>query len=81
MTAFEFRRITLHCNGRHCGQYFQGEEGIRPTSGETLAAVRKRAAEAGWTHVRGSYSRRSDWDYCPEHKPEGGGDAQARPVG
>lgn len=71
MTAFEFRRVELSCNhlDPYCHQRFQGEEGIPPTSGESRAAVRKRAAKAGWTTVRSSYGRRADRDYCPGHKP------------
>lgn len=69
MTAFEFRRVRLTCNHPYCHQHFQGEEGIPPTSGESRAAVRKRAAKAGWSAVRSNYGRRADRDYCPEHKP------------
>ena len=70
MSAFEFRRVQLACNHRGCYQSFDGEEGIPPTSGETRAAVRKRAAKAGWTTVRSNYGRRADRDFYPEHKPE-----------
>jgi hypothetical protein len=70
VTAFEFRRVQLTCNHPgDCFQLFEGEEGIPPTSGETRAALRKRAAKAGWTHVRSPLGRRYDHDYCPEHKP------------
>lgn len=69
MTAFEWNQIELICNGGGCGQRFEGERGLRPTSGETRAAVRKRAVKAGWTHVRGKFGRSSDRDFCPEHKP------------
>lgn len=71
MTAFEYRRVELSCNhlDPYCHQHFQGEEGIPPTSGESRAAVRKRAARAGWTVVRSNYGRRADRDYCPAHKP------------
>jgi hypothetical protein len=71
VTAFEFRRVQLACNHRDpgCHQFFDGEEGIPPTSGESRAAVRKRAAKAGWTVVRSNWGRRADRDYCPEHKP------------
>lgn len=69
MTAFEWRQVELACNGGGCGRHFAGERGLRPTSGETPAAVRKRAAKAGWTTVRGNYGRRADRDYCPDHKP------------
>ena len=69
MTAFEWRRVRLTCNGPRCFKFFNGEEGIPPTSGESRAAVRKRAAEDGWTHVRSNWGRRADYDYCPEHKP------------
>jgi hypothetical protein len=70
VSAFEFRRVQLVCNAGGCFQIFQGEEGIPPTSGETRAAVRKRAAKAGWTHVRRERTPRwSDRDFCPEHKP------------
>jgi hypothetical protein len=70
VTAFEFRRCQLTCNyPRDCFQFFDGEEGIPPTSGETRAALRKRAAKAGWTHVRSNLGWRYDRDYCPEHKP------------
>jgi hypothetical protein len=80
MTAFEFRRVQLTCNHPHCFQRFDGEEGIPPTSGESHAALRKRAAKAGWTHVRKERTpRRYDRDFCPEHKPaeaDGQGDSQ-----
>lgn len=71
MSAFEFRRVELTCNYRdpYCHQHFQGKEGIPPTSGETRAAVRKRAAKAGWTHERSRLGRPYDKDYCPDHKP------------
>jgi hypothetical protein len=77
VTAFEFRRVRLTCNGIACFQLFQGEDGIPPTSGETRAALRKRAAKAGWTYVRSPSGRRYDRDYCPEHKP---GEAEAAPA-
>lgn len=69
MSAFEWSQVELSCNAGRCGARFEGERGLQPTSGETLAAVRKRAAEAGWTHVRGKFSRRADRDFCPDHKP------------
>jgi hypothetical protein len=69
MTAWEWRRCELTCNQPRCGEQFQGEEGIPPTSGESRAALRKRAAKAGWTHVRSDWRRSADRDYCPEHKP------------
>jgi hypothetical protein len=70
VTAFEFRKVDLTCNHPGgCRQHFQGEEGIPPTSGESRAAVRKRAAKAGWTVVRSNWGRRADRDYCPLHKP------------
>jgi hypothetical protein len=69
VTAFEWSQVELTCNGGRCGQQFEGERGLRPTSGETPAAVRKRAARAGWTHVRGKFGRRADRDFCPAHKP------------
>lgn len=69
MSAYEYRRVELNCNHPGCYRPFHGEEGIPPTSGESRAAVRKRAAKAGWTHVRGNWGRRADRDYCPEHKP------------
>jgi hypothetical protein len=69
VTAFEFRRCELTCNHPRCGQFFHGEEGIPPSSGESRAVLRKRAAKAGWTHVRSDWGRRGDRDYCPEHKP------------
>ena len=76
MTVFEFRRCQLTCDDPRCFHFFQGEEGIPPTSGETRAALRKRAAKEGWTHVRSNWGRQADRDYCPEHKPaEAGGEA------
>jgi hypothetical protein len=69
VSAFEWSQVELSCNGGGCGQRFEGARGLRPTSGETRAAVRKRAARAGWTTVRGNYSRRADRDFCPDHKP------------
>jgi hypothetical protein len=69
VSAFEFRRVQLTCDQRCCHERFRGEEGIPPTSGESRAAVRKRAAKAGWTTVRSNYGRRADSDYCPQHKP------------
>jgi len=69
VTAFEWSQVELTCNGGRCGQRFEGERGLRPTSGETRAAVRKRAAKAGWTHVRGKFGHRADRDFCPDHKP------------
>jgi hypothetical protein len=74
VTAFVFTRCELTCNHPGCRQNLQGEEGIPPTSGESRAALRKRAAKAAWTHVRGNYGRRADKDYCPEHKPQETGD-------
>lgn len=71
MTAFEFRRVELICNhlAPYCHRAFQGEEGIPPASGESRAAVRRRAAKAGWTTVRSRYGPRAHRDYCPDHKP------------
>jgi hypothetical protein len=69
VTAYEFRRYELTCDGGGCHQRIVGETGIPPTSGESRAALRKRAAKAGWTHVRSNWGRRADRDYCPEHKP------------
>jgi hypothetical protein len=69
VSAFEYRRVQLICDQRRCYQFFQGEEGIPPSSGESRAAVRRRAAKAGWTHVRSNWGRRADHDYCPDHKP------------
>lgn len=69
MTAYVYSRCELVCNHPRCGQQFQGAEGIPPTSGESRAALRKRAVKAGWTHVRHDWGRRADRDYCPEHKP------------
>ncbi|HEY2090154.1 MAG TPA: hypothetical protein VGH54_29550 [Mycobacterium sp.] len=66
MTAFEHRYYVLNCNGdqHRCRAEFRGD------LGETRAAVRKRAAKAGWTHVHPDRHPRSwDKDYCPEHKP------------
>jgi len=69
VTAFEWSQVELTCNGGRCGQRFEGERGLRPTSGETRAAVRKRAAKEGWTHVRGKFGNRTGRDFCPDHKP------------
>lgn len=70
MTAFEWTQVELVCNGGRCYERFEGERGLRPTSGETRARVRERAAEAGWTHVRGKFGRPSDRDFCPLHNPD-----------
>jgi hypothetical protein len=71
VTAYEWTQVDLQCNASRCYERFEGERGLRPTSGETRAAVRKRAAKAGWTFVRSKLGRRHDGrDFCPEHKPE-----------
>jgi hypothetical protein len=71
VTAWEWSQVDLTCDVRGCGRRFEGERGLRPTSGETVAMVRKRAARSGWTLVRKKIGRRNyDRDYCPDHKPE-----------
>lgn len=69
MTAYEWSQVELQCNAPRCYERFTGERGLRPTSGETRAALRERAVKAGWTVVRSDWGRRADRDYCPEHKP------------
>jgi hypothetical protein len=69
VTAYEWSQAELQCNAPRCYERFTGERGLRPTSGETPAAVRKRAGKAGWTHVRSNWRRQGDRDYCPLHKP------------
>lgn len=74
MTAFQRTQVDLTCDALRCYARFEGEQGIRPTSGETTAMVRRRAAEAGWTLVRKKIGRHNyDRDYCPDHKPAGEG--------
>jgi hypothetical protein len=71
VTAFEWTQTELLCDAPGCYERFTGERGLRPTSGETRAALRKRAAGEGWTFVRSKLGRRYDGrDFCPEHKPE-----------
>jgi hypothetical protein len=70
VTAYEWTQVELLCDAPGCYKRFEGERGLRPTSGETRAAVRKRAAKAGWTFVRSKLGRRHDGrDFCPGHKP------------
>ena len=70
MTAYEWSQVELQCNAPACYERFTGERGLRPTSGETRAALRKRAAGEGWTYVRSKLGRRYDGrDFCPGHKP------------
>jgi hypothetical protein len=76
MSAYEWTQVVLECNARPplCREIFEGERGLRPTSGETAAMVRKRAARSGWTLVRKKIGRHNyDQDYCPAHKPEESG--------
>jgi hypothetical protein len=65
VTAYEHRSYWLSCNGDEyrCGQRLDS------IPGEGLAALRKRAAKAGWARVRNRLGRKYDKDYCPEHKP------------
>jgi len=65
VTAYEHRTYWLYCNGdeSRCGRTLDSEPG------EGLAALRKRAAKAGWTRVRSRLGRKYDKDYCPDHKP------------
>lgn len=78
MSAWEWTQVDLSCDIAGCRQRFAGERGLRPTSGETVAMVRKRAAKAGWTLVRKKIGRRNhDRDYCPEHKPAEEGSGRA----
>ncbi len=68
MSATEFKTYELNCDHLECRKYIQS------TGAETRAALRKRAAKAGWTHVhREGYMRSSDKDFCPDHKPEEAG--------
>jgi hypothetical protein len=69
VTAYEWSQVELQCNAPRCYERFTGERGLRPTSGETRAALRKRAAKEGWTHDRSNWRRQADRDFCPEHKP------------
>jgi len=69
VSAYEWTQVELQCNEPGCREKFEGERGLRPSSGETPAMVRKRAAKAGWAHVRSKWGRYADKDYCPEHKP------------
>jgi len=74
VSAWEWSQVDLTCDTRGCGQRFAGERGLRPTSGETAAMVRKRAARSGWTLARKKIGRHNyDRDYCPDHKPEESG--------
>jgi len=65
VTAYEHRSYWLHCNG---GEY-RCQRRLDSEPGEGLAALRKRAAKAGWTRVRSRLGRKYDKDYCPDHKP------------
>jgi hypothetical protein len=70
VTAYEWTQVELQCNAPGCYERSTGERGLRPTSGETRAALRKRAAGEGWTYVRSKLGRRYDGsDFCPGHKP------------
>jgi len=69
VTAYEWSQVELQCNAPGCYKRFTGERGLRPTSGEDRAMVRKRAAEAGWTFDRGKSGRALGRDFCPDHKP------------
>ena len=64
MTAVEYREYTLQCDAARC--YWQ--YGI-PGRQVPRAALRKRAAKDGWTHVRSPRGRKYDSDYCKEHRP------------
>jgi hypothetical protein len=80
VTAFEWTQVELSCNDPRCCEWFEGKRGLRPSSGETRAQVRKRAAKEGWTHVRSKFRGGSDRDFCPLHKP-GGQTEAARAAG
>ena len=69
VTAWEWTQVEMTCDAAGCYERLAGERGLRPTSGETRAALRRRAASAGWTHVRSRISRQLDKDFCPDHKP------------
>jgi len=65
MSATEFRTYELNCDHPECRRYIQS------TGAETRAALRKRVAKDGWTHVhREGYMRSSDKDFCPHHNPD-----------
>ena len=70
MAAIMERYFRLLCNTTGCNTpEFRGKRN------ESRAAVRKRAAKAGWTHVRSDWGRAFDTDLCPACQPEeGGGD-------
>jgi hypothetical protein len=73
VSAWEWRSGELQCDHPRCYKRIEGERGIRGSSGETIAALRKRAGKDGWTLVRSRLGRPYDKDYCPGHKPEAAG--------
>jgi hypothetical protein len=74
VTAFEYRKHELMCNsitehpdGSRASAFFRAPREVEYST--PLAALRKLAVKAGWTHVRSPYGRRFDKDFCPDHKP------------
>lgn len=69
MSAIEYRRYQLVCDGPHQhGAFFRAP--ATTTRCTPRARVRVLAARAGWTHVRSDSGRRFDTDYCPAHKAD-----------
>lgn len=66
MSAYEYRWHELTCDG----DSFRCRARLKGELTEGRAALRRRAAKDGWTHVHKEYTPRGwDKDYCPEHKP------------
>lgn len=72
VTALVYSRAELVCNSLvlHSdpfkrSAFFKAEGDPLITPG----ALRKIAANKGWTHVRSSSGRRFDKDFCPIHNP------------
>lgn len=66
MSAIEYREQTLACDTPNCTARY-GPFGVK----RRLPALRKLAANAGWTFVSKGRNWRYDEDYCPQDKPEG----------
>lgn len=83
MTAWSITRHEIYCNGRipaaddpdktrACFKAYKPPEDAEGRL--TPAALRKLAAEDGWTHVRSPLGRGYDRDFCAEHKPAPAGE-------
>lgn len=67
MSGYEWKRSEVQCNGQGCRARLEGEPYLayKGHDGETIARLRKRAADAGWAFVRSRLNRRRGNDYCP----------------